>query len=75
MNTPNGIVLDGKFYEAKKGENCGKCDLRDKYCSVDLCTYFDAHTSDISIFRLNKKITKRLNGGLPTRDTKTNNSN
>ena len=62
MKIPNGIVLDGQFYEAKKGENCGKCDLRDKYCSGDLCTYFDTFTSDSSIFRLNKKITQRLNG-------------
>lgn len=65
MKKLNGIVLDGKFYEAKKGGDCDKCDLRDEFCKnawVVLCTKFDASLLDIHFFRLNKEITDKING-------------
>lgn len=68
MKKLNGVVFDGKFYEAEKGGNCDKCDLRDECCKnvwVGICSNFETYLHGIHIFRLNQKITQKLNGEKP----------
>lgn len=65
MEKLNGIVLDGKFYQATKGGDCDKCDLRGEYCKIAICTNLDARLSGIHIFRFNKQITQKLSSENP----------
>lgn len=64
MKKLNGVIIDGKFYEAEKGRNCDKCDLRDECCKnvwAGICTNFETLLNDIHIFRFNQKITDKIN--------------
>lgn len=59
----NGIVLNGKFYRAVRGE-CKDCDLRCGEAPIfnDLCNYFeDYKINQAIIFRYSQELTDKLN--------------
>nr|DAH21484.1 MAG TPA: hypothetical protein [Bacteriophage sp.] len=59
MNKLNGIVLDGKFYEVVNKDflGCQGCAFSNTSCKV-VCLSFEGDV----IFRLNQKITDKING-------------
>lgn len=63
MDKLNGIIVDGKFYEVKACRDCTKCDIRDTYCNIDLCLFFEAAALDGIIFKLNQEITDKISDG------------
>lgn len=64
MDKLNGIVVDGKFYEAKACRDCDKCDIRDTYCSIDICSCFEGLIAlDRIVFKFNQEITDKINNG------------
>lgn len=62
----NGIVLNGKFYEAVRGE-CKDCALqeqcKDNDLFNDLCNYFEGYNiNSTRIFRFSPELTEKLKG-------------
>ena len=63
MDKLNGVVVDGKFYEVKACRDCDKCDIRDTYCNLDLCLFFEAAALGDIVFKFNQEITDKINNG------------
>ena len=59
MKKLNGIVRDGKFYEVVNKDflGCQGCAFGNMRCKV-ICLFFEGNV----IFRLNQKITDKING-------------
>lgn len=59
MKKLNGVVFDGKFYEVvnKDFPGCQGCAFSNTSCKV-VCLSFEGNV----IFRLNQKITDKING-------------
>ena len=59
MKKLNGVILDGKFYEVvnKDFPGCQGCAFGNMRCKV-ICLSFEGNV----IFRLNQKITDKING-------------
>lgn len=60
MKKLNGVIIDGKFYEVVEVRDffgCSRCAFYNPRCKV-ICLNFEGNV----IFRLNQKITDKING-------------